>query len=227
MLAALPLAALLWWQLDGWPSASAGGATVTIQVGDIFFCDEHHEQVPCETKVTAGDTVVWDFTSAELPHTTTDCGATCPPADLDYTPLWDSDIIRPSDPVRTFQYTFTQPGVYPYYCEVHPFQQGIITVNGPGGATPTPRPAPTPALRVGDVNCNDRVDAIDATLVLQLSGGLVRSLRCQQNADTNANGTVNAIDATLILQFVAGLIPRLPPNAPAPPLPGPGPIGPY
>ncbi|OGO52767.1 MAG: hypothetical protein A2148_05105 [Chloroflexi bacterium RBG_16_68_14] len=64
---------------------------------------------------------------------------------------------------------------------------------------------------VGDVNCSDGVNAIDATLVLQLVAGLLDYLSCQQNADTNLDGTVNAIDAAIILQFVAGLLDTLPP----------------
>ncbi len=76
-----------------------------------------------------------------------------------------------------------------------------------GGATPTP----TPAGRAGDVDCNGRVDAIDAALELQFGAGLISRLACQQNADVNGDGRINSIDAALILQFVAGLLRNLPP----------------
>jgi len=51
------------------------------------------------------------------------------------------------------------------------------------------------------------VNSIDATLMLQLSAGLVQHLSCQDAADVNHDGRVNALDAALVLQYVAGLIP--------------------
>jgi len=82
-------------------------------------------------------------------------------------------------------------------------------------ATPTPAPSSsptptsTPEALVGDVNCDGVVNAIDATLVLQLSAGLIATLPCA-GGDVNGDGQVNAIDAQLILQHVAGLISALP-----------------
>ncbi len=89
------------------------------------------------------------------------------------------------------------------------------TATSPVPPTATP-PAPTPTTPlgglVGDVNCDDAVNSIDAALLLQLGAGLIGSLACEQNADTNGNGSVNSIDAALILQFVAGLVATLPPG---------------
>jgi len=76
--------------------------------------------------------------------------------------------------------------------------------------TDTPEPTATPVPVVaGDANCDGTVNAIDATLVLQLSAGVVSSLECEGNADVNGDGAVTAVDATLILQFIAGLLPEL------------------
>jgi hypothetical protein len=61
-----------------------------------------------------------------------------------------------------------------------------------------------------DVNCDGSLDAIDASLLLQLGAGLVASLDCGVLGDANQDGRINAIDASLILQFSAGLIDQLP-----------------
>jgi hypothetical protein len=74
-----------------------------------------------------------------------------------------------------------------------------------GTASALPKPP------VGDVSCDDVVDAIDAALVLQLNAGLIDALLCEKSADANEDGAINAIDAALVLQYVAGLIPTLPP----------------
>lgn len=70
---------------------------------------------------------------------------------------------------------------------------------------------PTPAALAGDADCSSAVNAIDATLILQLVAGLVDALPCPGAADANASGNIDAIDAALVLQFVAGLVERLPP----------------
>ena len=62
------------------------------------------------------------------------------------------------------------------------------------------------ALGPGDVNCDGRVNAVDAALVLQFSAGLLGSLPCENGGDVDGDGEVTSIDAALILQFSAGLI---------------------
>ncbi len=75
----------------------------------------------------------------------------------------------------------------------------------------------SPALIVGDANCNGTVDSVDAAIILQFGAGLVPSLSCSQNADVNGDGSVNALDAALVLQYVAGFLPSL--GGPPPPTP--------
>jgi len=99
------------------------------------------------------------------------------------------------------------------------FGAGLISYLAPDAGASTPAPTPTaslatptpPGAGLGDVNCDGMINSIDATLVLQLSSGLIASLPCSGNADVNVSGAVNAIDAALILQLVAGLIDHLPP----------------
>jgi len=56
----------------------------------------------------------------------------------------------------------------------------------------------------GDVNGDGVANAIDATLILQLSIGVIGSFASGSTGDVNNDGTTNAIDATLILQVAAG-----------------------
>ena len=97
--------------------------SVTVPVGDIWFCTPTFENGVCVTEVAAGDTVFWDFSVADLPHTTTACGASCDSPTS--APLWDSGILEGG----SYQFTFNEPGTYLYYCMVHPLQQrGQIVV---------------------------------------------------------------------------------------------------
>ncbi len=179
---------------------TAAQQTVPVDVGDIWYCDASQMGSTCDTTIAAGDTVVWDFSPALLPHSATACGASC--NNPTGSPLFDSGIIIDSS---SYQYTFTQPGTYRYYCVIHlTTQLGRIIVLG-GGPTPTPADRP-----YGDVDCSGVIDSIDAALVLQLDAGLVGSLSCEQNADTNGDGAINSVDAALILQHTAGLLFHLP-----------------
>lgn len=75
--------------------------------------------------------------------------------------------------------------------------------------THTPTRTPTPSAVAGDVNCDGRVDSIDAALLLQYGAGLLTTLPCAQGADVNGDGAINSIDAALVLQYVAGLVAHL------------------
>ena len=167
-----------------------------IPIGDTWFCEVLFQGTVCASSVVAGDTVRWEYSGAGAQmHTTTACGTDCGAPSSD--PLWDSGLLNPGE---SFEVTFDAPGVYLYYCQVHPdLQRGLIRVLGPAVGMP------------GDANCSDETDAIDAALVLQLNAGLLDSLNCQQNADVNGDSRVDSIDAALILQYTAGLLDRLPP----------------
>ena len=136
------------------PSPAAAD-TATVAVGDIWYCDASYQNGVCETAIDSGDTVVWDFSGALLPHTTTACGASC--ASPTGSPLWDSGIVQGGG--ASFSFTFTEPGAYLYYCLLHgSAQQGRIVVRAPvptateavdgtpGAAPATPAATSQPAL---------------------------------------------------------------------------------
>ncbi len=132
MLVMLPVALFI---MSG---TAAAQEIVSVTVGDIWFCNASFQDGVCDTVIDVGDTVVWDFNSAQFPHTTTACGASCDtPAS---SPAWDSGIITGGG---TFQFTFNEPGTFLYRCEIHPFMQRgrIIVQSGPPTATVIQPPA--------------------------------------------------------------------------------------
>ena len=127
---------------------AAAQETVSVTVGDIWFCDASFQDGVCDTVIDVGDTVVWDFNDAQLPHTTTECGASCDtPAS---SPAWDSGLIEGGG--GTYEYTFTEPGTYLYRCEIHPFTMRgqIIVQGGPPPATAPPTPVTPATATPGD-----------------------------------------------------------------------------
>ena len=120
-----------------WSHARAQEQT-TVAVGDTWFCDESFQGGVCETAISVGETVVWDYGAANLPHTTTECGVSCD--NPTGSPLWDSGRI---DDGGTFEFTFDQAGTFLYRCNVHPGQmRGRIVVEAAAEEpTATERPA--------------------------------------------------------------------------------------
>jgi plastocyanin len=101
---------------------------------------------PNQTTVEAGTTVVWTVTkSIGEPHTVTSGKL----GDADAGKLFDSGMILKDDG-QTYQFTFTSPGTFTYFCTVHPTEMtGTITVTGtaasgapaPSAAAGSPAPA--------------------------------------------------------------------------------------
>ena len=60
---------------------------------------------------------------------------------------------------------------------------------------------------LGDVNHDGKINAKDATLILQKSVGVLKANAkfCEQCAEVSGDGKLNAKDSTLILQFSVGL----------------------
>jgi plastocyanin len=67
-----------------------------------------------ETTVKVGDTVSWTNSENGIQHTTTANEG-----------LWASGAL---DSGGVFEFTFTEPGTYSYFCSIHPSMTGTITV---------------------------------------------------------------------------------------------------
>jgi len=76
---------------------------------------------PATLSVTVGQRVTWE-NQDDSPHTVTTLAAP---------EKFDSGVFPKG---KTFTYTFTKPGIYKYYCAVHPDMVGTVTVTG----EPTP-----------------------------------------------------------------------------------------
>jgi plastocyanin len=89
-------------------AAARTGPTVKASMKSIAF-------QPSRIEITAGTTVAWTNNDA-VEHTVTaiDRG-------------FDSGNMAPG---ATWQYTFTKPGTYQFFCVVHPFMKGVVIVTG-------------------------------------------------------------------------------------------------
>ena len=76
---------------------------------------------PSNAQVNLGGTVIWENIDS-APHTTTSGTPTNGPDGI-----IDSGLMMPD---QSFSHTFDDLGVYDYFCIVHPWMQGKITVIG-------------------------------------------------------------------------------------------------
>jgi plastocyanin len=77
--------------------------------------NEKYSFEPATLSVKVGTQVVWLNTS-DAPHTvTSDTGGA----------LASPDNITPN---KTYKFTFTTAGTFPYHCNIHPYMKGTITV---------------------------------------------------------------------------------------------------
>lgn len=77
--------------------------------------------VPAETTVPAGSTVTWTNDDSTI-HTVVQGS---PSGGSGETPAFDSSIIANG---ATWEHTFDAPGEFDYYCSLHPFMTGKVTV---------------------------------------------------------------------------------------------------
>ena len=105
-------------------------AAATTASADIVDFDHRSLTVPAGTMVT------WT-NRGDFIHTTTSVDN-----------LWDSDFLEGG---QTFSFTFSQPGTYDYFCNLHPEMTATITVTSSDAAQPAPTvmaaPTPTPTAQ--------------------------------------------------------------------------------
>jgi plastocyanin len=77
--------------------------------------------IPPEITVPSGTTVTWTNKDNTI-HTVTEGS----PGSTGSTPAFDSSLIAPS---QTWDNTFDTAGEFNYYCTLHPFMTGKVTVS--------------------------------------------------------------------------------------------------
>ena len=82
---------------------------------------------PTHLTVEVGTTVTWINSDGFIPHTVTAGWPDSDSVGIDYPGGFgfDSDFMSGGD---TFEHTFEEPGEYDYYCQLHPWMIGSITV---------------------------------------------------------------------------------------------------
>jgi plastocyanin len=99
------------------------GTSVSIVPGSSSLTTDAYTPNPVQAGV--GDTVTWTNDDTQ-PHTATSGEAISPDG------RFDSGILAPA---AIFEYTFTEPGEYPYFCLLHPNMVGTVTVTAAGGGS--------------------------------------------------------------------------------------------
>jgi plastocyanin len=110
---------------------SAAFADATIQATDDTSVEgTNNRWTPSAVTVKAGETVTWSFAGTTIPHNVRSATGW----EFGNTP----DLAGPPA-----SYTFTTPGTYEFFCQLHPTpMRGIVTVTDATGAPPPPPPPP-------------------------------------------------------------------------------------
>lgn len=94
-------------------------ANVTMVEGSAKQAQGQKYYDPAEISVKTGTTIIW--TNADsVSHTVTSGDPSAGPSGA-----FDSDLVKPG---KTFQHRFDSVGTTPYFCSVHPWMTGKVTV---------------------------------------------------------------------------------------------------
>jgi len=78
---------------------------------------------PSHVKIKVGTTIIWTNNDNNI-HTVTSGVPNSPNVGQ----VFDSGLTSLISPSKTFSYKFTNTGVFPYFCRLHPDMEGEIEV---------------------------------------------------------------------------------------------------
>jgi plastocyanin len=122
----------------------AGGGIFDVTVGPV---GNEFSFVPDTINVSVGDTVRWtwesDFHTVTSGTSCTADGQFCSPDNMNC----NAGVVNNTGFV--YEFTFTQPGMYQYFCAIHCFagMTGVVNVLPAVRPHPIPQPRPTPPPR--------------------------------------------------------------------------------
>jgi plastocyanin len=124
---------------------NVGGEIFDVAVGPV---GNEFSFVPDTVNIGVGDTVRWTWESDS--HSVTS-GTSCDEADGQFCSPnnMNCDVKMLNDTGFVYEFTFTQPGMYQYFCDLHCFagMTGVVNVLPAVRPQPAPRPRPTPPPR--------------------------------------------------------------------------------
>jgi plastocyanin len=109
------------------PTYTQSGSVIVPQGTSVPGCEATNQcYIPFEVRIDVGGVVTWSNDDSAA-HTVTSGSAADGPSGA-----FDSSLFMAG---TTFEHRFDSPGEYPYFCMVHPWMEGIVTV-GQGGTPP-------------------------------------------------------------------------------------------
>ena len=111
--------------------------------------------VPRSHSVNAGDVVTW-INEDSAPHTVTSGTGASLSKQLNQSEgkpdgFFDSGIINPQE---SWSFTFTEPGIFTYYCTLHPWVERNIAVLGSDQKVPNPKVQMNEGVKPYNIKCN-------------------------------------------------------------------------
>jgi plastocyanin len=110
-------------------SAFAANVDVDITAGSSTKTTDAFSPNPVE--IAEGDTIIWTNKDSAL-HTVASGSAAEPTEEFGYDANGSPVLISPN---KTYQFTFSEEGEYPYYCSLHPAMVGTVLVGGGNGGS--------------------------------------------------------------------------------------------
>lgn len=145
--------------------------------------------IPTYLTVYTGTYVTWNNQDTVAHTVTSD--------DMTGTVRFDSGVLPPG---HTFSYYFSQPGVYPYHCNIHPNMHGVINIiNKPQPSTPAVSAPSQPAAPSSTPSASTQAyaDAVNnyyaAQKAPQTTASVTPPLPSTGPADTAAIATITAV----------------------------------
>ena len=91
------------------------------QEGTSEFCGKFHTCfIPIEVLTQVGAKVTWTNDDLAATHTVTSGDVVVGPDGI-----FDSG---PLGPTNKYSYTFEETGIFPYYCTIHPWKEGLVKI---------------------------------------------------------------------------------------------------